>query len=86
MAALITADRILVGAQFQSDVSQVREPFGAVTKIDIQAAVAAIDDWIVTNAAAFNNTLPTAAKTNLTAAQKANLFARVLKRRYETGA
>jgi hypothetical protein len=86
MAALLSADRLAVGAAFQSDCSQAREPFGAVTKADIQAAVAAIDDWIVANQTGFNNALPAAAKANLTAAQKANLFARVLKRRFETGA
>lgn len=86
MAVMTSPERVLVGAQFQSDSSQARDVLAGVLKTDVQAAVAAIDDWIVANAAAFNNTLPAAAKANLTAAQKANLLARVLKRRYETGA
>lgn len=86
MAAMITADRVAVGAQFQSECSQAREVFGAFTKVDIQAAAAAYDDFIVTNAAAANNVLPAAFKANATTAQKAHLFALVLKKRYETGA
>lgn len=86
MAALTSPERILVGAQFQSDSSQTRDPLPGLLKADIQAAIVAIDDWVVANAASFNTALPAAAKTNLTASQKAALLSRVLKRRYETGA
>ena len=86
MAALVSSDRIAVGGQFQSDASQAREPFGAVVKADLQAAVAAADDWVVANAASFNAALPTAARTALSPAQKARLLLYVVKKRYETGA
>jgi hypothetical protein len=86
MAAMITADRIAVGAAFQSDASQAREVFGALVKADIQAAVAAVDDWVVANAAAFNSAIPLAARNGLTAAQKAHLLMYVVEKRYATGA
>jgi hypothetical protein len=86
MAALSQGDRTALGGQLQSDVSLAHESFGNVVKADIQAAVNAVDDWVVANAAAFNNALPTAAKNALTAAQKARLLAIVVKRRFETGA
>jgi len=86
MAALSAPDRIAVGAQFQSVGSQALESFGAVTKADLQAAVAAVDDWVVANAASYNNALPTAAKNALTASQKAKLLMYVVERRYQTGA
>jgi hypothetical protein len=86
MAALAGADRILVGALFQSDASMAREALGAVVKADIQAAIAAVDDWVVANASAFNTAIPLAARNALTAAQKARLLMYVVRRRYETGA
>jgi hypothetical protein len=81
-----TPDRTLVGANFQFDTSLAREAFGTLSKADVQAAVAAVDDWIVANAAAFNTALPTAARNALTAAQKARLFSYVVARRYVVGA
>ncbi len=86
MAALSTPDRLGVGASFQTDVSQAREGFGALVKADVQAAVAAIDDWVVANAAAFNTAIPAAARTALSPAQKARLLMAVVQRRFQTGA
>ena len=86
MAAMITADRLSVGAQFMSDTSQIREPFGALTKADLQAAVAAIDDWVVSNASAFNTAIPATARAALTSPQKARLLSYVVQKRYLTGA
>lgn len=86
MPALNSTDRVMIGAGFQADASAARDQFGALTKADIQAAVAAIDDWAVTNTAAFNAAIPLPARTALTAAQKASLFMRVVRRRFETGA
>jgi hypothetical protein len=86
MAAMTTADRLAVGAQFQSDASAAREPFGAMTKADLQAAVAAIDDWVVANAAAFNTAIPATPRAALTSAQKARLLSYVVQKRYLTGA
>jgi hypothetical protein len=86
MPALGSSDRVAIGAGFQFDASWAREAFGAVVKADLQAAVAAVDDWVVANAASFNTALPLAARNGLTAAQKARLLMYVVKRRYETGA
>jgi len=86
MAALSQGDRTAVGGQFQAEVSRASEGFGAVVKADVQAAVGAIDDWLVANAAAFNAALPQPVRSAFTAAQKARLLAAVIKRRYETGA
>ena len=44
--------------------------------------VAAIDDWIVANAAGFNQALPLPARTELTATQKARYFMFVVRRRF----
>jgi hypothetical protein len=81
-----SADRIACGAAFQTDASFAREGLGTVVKADIQAAVAAVDDWIVANAAAFNTAIPVAARNALTSAQKARLLAYVVRRRYDVGA
>lgn len=86
MAAMSTADRTGVGAIFQSDASAVREAFGAFTKADLQAAVAAVDAWCEANTASFNSAIPLPARTALTAAQKSRLLMYVIRRRSETGA
>lgn len=86
MAVLSSPDRIDVGARFQSDASSNRETFGTLVKADIQAAVNAVDDWVVANAAAFNSAIPVAARNGLTAAQKAHLLMYVVEKRYATGA
>jgi hypothetical protein len=86
MAALSQGDRTALGGQLQSDVSLARENFGNIVKADIQAAVNAVDDWVVANAAAFNAAIPAAARAALTAPQKARLLAIVVTRRFQTGA
>jgi len=50
-------------------------------KVELRAAVDAIDDWADTNAASFNIALPLQYRTSATADQKALLFAAVLMRR-----
>jgi hypothetical protein len=86
MAVMDAATRIAVGALYQADASHVTETLAGVTKADIQAAIAAVDDWVVNNAASFNGALPLAARQGLTAAQKARLLLYVVRRRFETGA
>lgn len=81
MAALTTQQRQDVRARYSQIVSNRRELFG-LTRDELDAAVAAIDDWIEANAAAFNSALPVAARTKLTAAQKAELFSVVAMKRY----
>jgi hypothetical protein len=54
---------------------------GGITKPQLAAAIAAIDDWIDSNQASFNSALPTAFRTTATTAEKAELFGYVLWRR-----
>lgn len=86
MAVLDSATRVAIGALFQADASHSCEALTSLTKADIQAAIAAVDDWVVNNTSSFNGAIPLAARTNLTAAQKARLLLYVVRRRYETGA
>lgn len=55
-------------------------PFN-VSRPNMSDAVDAIDAWATTNAASFNNALPAAAKSGLSATQKNLLLAAVLRRR-----
>lgn len=81
MAALTNPQRLAVRTGYGSDLSNRREAF-ALTKAQLDAAIAATDDWIDANAAAFNSALPVAARNNLTAAQKAELFHLVALKRF----
>lgn len=85
MSALTTQQRAEVTALYHATIP-VGETHSAVLKADIKAAFDAVDDWVVANATAFNNALPAAAKTNLTAAQKARLLQLVVAKRYQVGA
>lgn len=85
MAVLSDNARADIWADAMRQLSDAREPC-AIIKTDLRAAVNAIDDWVVANATAFNNTLPTAAKNGLTASQKTRLFMLVVARRYLDGA
>ena len=85
MAILADADRAAVAADLMRDLSDAREACGTL-KADLRAAVNAADDWANTNAAAFNLALPLAARTTLTAAQKARLLMRVVRERWLKGA
>lgn len=73
MATLSTGDRQRIWRGLMRWWSNLREPVG-LSKVDLQAAVDAADDWIDANQADYNNALPEAARTNLTAAQKTLLF------------
>ncbi len=55
---------------------------GNLTKQDLMAAVAAADDWLTTNAAAFNTALPQPFRGAATTAEKAALLVFVTKRRW----
>lgn len=52
-----------------------------LTKPDITAAVAAVDDWAEANATAYNNALPQPFRSTANAAQKALVLAYVCMRR-----
>jgi hypothetical protein len=78
MATLSIADRAEVHALFMRSADCP----GSLTKADLRAAVDAADAWADSNAAAFNAALPAAARTALTARQKAALLAFVIERRH----
>lgn len=82
MAVLPDADRREVWARFMRELSARREPC-SLTKVDLRAAVDAIDVWVDANAAAFNAAIPQPARSALTARQKAELLFYVVFRRYE---
>ena len=60
-----------------------RDPWGALTRMDLKAAVGAIDDFLDTNATAINNAFPQPARAELTAKQKAMIVGYVALRRWE---
>ena len=85
MAALADQDRADCSDDFQRVLSFAREPLPGILRSDIRAAINAIDDFLVTNAAAVNNAFPAATKNNLTTAQKARLVAAVTLKRFVKG-
>lgn len=76
MAVLDATNRARTVAQMMREFAT-----GAPLKADLAAAVAATDDWIEANQAAWIAALPTAYRTSSSAAQKILLFAYVLMRR-----
>ena len=85
MAVLSNADRLELWAEYQRELSTVREPL-ALTKADLRAAVNALDDYLNTNAGAINSAIPLPARTALTTSQKARLLMFVIRQRYMKGA
>ena len=85
MAILADADRIDIWAEFMRNRSAAHEPFGVLTKVDLRAAVNAIDQWVSDNASAFNTAIPQPARAQLTAPQKALLLQYVVAKRFEKG-
>ena len=55
----------------------------ALTKPQLDAAIAAADQWIDDNASSYNNALPAEAKANLSANQKVLLFFLVANERFD---
>lgn len=84
MAALSTAARQLIRREWSSDLSRRGDAF-SLSRAQLDAAIAATDDWIELNAAAFNLALPVVARSNLTVAQKAELFMHVARARFLAG-
>ena len=69
MAVLTDTERHQITNGLMRYWSRIFAVLTGVAKADIKAAVDATDDWIDTNQAAFNSTLPAAARTCLTSAQ-----------------
>lgn len=76
MAVLDATGRARTVAQMMRELAT-----GAPLKADLAAAVAATDDWIEANQAAWIAALPAAYRTASNASQKILLFAYVLMRR-----
>ena len=79
--SLTPAQKLEVRAQWGSDLSGRRESFN-LSKPDLEAAINAIDSWIEANAGSLNLAIPLPARTTLTVAQKADLFARIVLKRF----
>ena len=73
MAELSTEDRLRIWRGLMRYWSNTREAV-ALTKVELQAAVVATDEWIDENAASYVSSLPAAAQSGLTTAQKTLLF------------
>lgn len=82
MAVLSDQERRNAWQEIQQTWSSRTESTGALLKADLRAAVDATDQWIEDNAAAYNATLPAAARNTLTAAQKAELFSLIALKRF----
>jgi hypothetical protein len=63
------------------ELSAARDALGGLTKVQLLAAIAAIDQWLEDNQTALNLAIPLAARSALTAQQKAWLVHYVLRRR-----
>jgi len=78
MAELTTEQRRALWADFM----RVNTEAIGITKVDLRAAVDAIDTWIDANAASLNSAIPQPARGALSTAQKARLLALVALKRY----
>jgi len=79
MAVLLDDDRKEVWANWMRENNESI----SITKVDLRAAINAIDDWVNTNAAAFNTAIPQPARGVLSARQKARLLTAVVVKRFE---
>lgn len=82
MAVLTDSQRYDLWAQLMRDLSGDHEPI-TLGKGDLRAALDAVDGWVETNQASFNQALPTVARTGLSARQKSRLLRVVVGRRFE---
>ncbi len=84
MAALTDQQRFEVWAEFmrRSDLGT----FGALTKLELRAALDALDTFFVDNASTINSAIPQPARAQLTISQKAILLMMVVAKRYLVGA
>ena len=79
--ALTAPQKIKVRVLVADAMNNRREAF-ALNKPDLDAAIAAVDAWVDSNASSYNTALPTAARNNLTAPQKAELLTLVCSVRF----
>ena len=76
MAVLSEAERQQVWRGINRYASNIFQEID-IDNVDLRAAIDATDDWIDTNQAGFNSSLPAAAQAGLTAAQKTLIFCAV---------
>jgi len=81
--ALLSSDNVSkIWKDYMNRISADREAIG-LNKINLRAAITAIDSWVENNQASFNSALPIGARTALTAKQKATLLMYVINKRFE---
>lgn len=85
MAALTSPQRQEVRSELAQELSGENETTGAMTKIDMLAAVDALDQKITDTASEFNTALPLPARTEMTTSQKARMFSIILRKRFVEG-
>ena len=85
MTVLIDQDRFDIWADIMRLISADKETV-SITKTDLLAAVDAIDDWVNTNASAFNTAIPQPARSALSSTQKSRLLMLVIQKRFLKGA
>ena len=83
--ALDAADKTVLLTTLMQVLSRERAPLPNITKPDLVGLIGAVDDWIDDNAASYNTALPTVARNNLSASNKAGLLYMVCLRRWEVG-
>jgi hypothetical protein len=84
MPALADSDRRTICEKVHDT---TRDPTLAQTTLaELLPLIAAIDDWVVANAAAYNAALPQPFRSALTAPEKARLLTEVIKWRWFIGA
>jgi len=85
MADMTTVQRAQTHAELMREFSDSRTSC-SLTKLQLRAALDAADTWVSANAAAFNTALPVAARTALSATDKAKLLMFVVAKRFKVGA
>ena len=78
---LTVGQKFAIHSDWATEITDRREPFD-LNMTDLDEAVTAVDQRLDDNAAAFHSSLPVAARTALTAAQKAELLYRVALKRF----
>jgi len=80
---LSAADKEDLWAELQSELSAERVELPAIVKLDLSAAIDAVDLWLDTEQAGFVAAIPEPFRSLTTAKMKARLLMRVLRKRYE---
>lgn len=85
MAVLTGPQRSAAHAEFMRELSKIRDVTG-LTKPELRLAINAVDQWLEDNRSSYNQALPVAARTGLTAIQKSRLLTLMIRRRFGEGA